>query len=301
MNSMNDVMTPLVSFLTGDFLYSGELMAFWMAVQGAVAVRKGPNKDNNLHWFHAFCLSVIGGYAGGLFGFIWMGKPTAMLANDLNVASCIVAFVLVNYFPLDLGFTFLKTLPATMVTVSFAQLFRSLGLIKFTTVCFEAFKDTPSAYYPIPVFGPILYATLLGNMGGFFMKGFEGHVMNGMPWPFQNGLFCASFYHFFVHDKTGIVGTTLRQFIYLPEMLDLDDRTFAAVFVALFMQVMGILQIPAFLGPSFSPFGVKVLSPFRDSATWTVGKTESEWSKNKQKAKKASKKKKKNGDKEKEL
>jgi hypothetical protein len=130
------------------------------------------------------------------------------------------------------------------------------------------------------------------------MKGFEGHIMNGMPWPFQNGLFCASFYHFFVHDKTGIVGTTLRQYIYLPEILGLDDRTFAAVFVALFMQIMGILQIPAFLGPSFSPFGVKILSPFRDSTTWTVGKTESEWGK-KRKRKKPPKKK--NGEKEKEL
>lgn len=275
-------------------------MAFWMAVQGAVNVRRGPNKDKNLHWFHAFCLSVIGGYAGGLFGFIWMGKPTAMLSNDLNVASCILAFVLVNYFPFDMGFKFLDTLPATLVTVSFAQLFRSLGIIKFTTVCFEAFKDSPSAYYPIPVFGPIIYATMLGNMGGFFMKGFEGHIMNGMPWPFQNGLFCASFYHFFVHDKTGIVGTTLRQYMYLPEILGLDDRTFAAVFVALFMQIMGILQIPAFLGPSFSPFGVEILGPFGDSTTWTVGKTESEWSKNKRKAKKASKKNKKGG-KEKEL
>jgi hypothetical protein len=296
---MNDVLPPLVAFLTGDFPYSGELMAFWMAIQGAVAVRRGPNKDKNLHWFHAFCLSVIAGYAGGCFGFIWMGKPTAMLANDLNVASCIVAFVLVNCMPFDLGFKFFKTLPVTLVIVSFAQLFRALGIIKFTTVCFEAFKETPSAYYPIPVFGPILYATLLGNMGGFFMKGFEGHIMNGMPWPFQNGLFCASFYHFFVHDKTGIVGTTLRQFINLPVMLGLDDRTFAMVFVSLFMQIMGILQIPAFLGPSFSPFGMKILSPFRDSSTWTVAKTESEWSK-KRKRKKSSRKKK-NGEKEKEL
>jgi hypothetical protein len=31
----------LVRFLTGDFAYSGELQAFWMAVQGCMAVRKG--------------------------------------------------------------------------------------------------------------------------------------------------------------------------------------------------------------------------------------------------------------------
>ena len=110
-----------------------------------------------------------------------------MLANDINMASCILAFIIVNYTPFDIGYMFCKTLPITIVTTSFAQLFRSLGIMKFVNVCFETFKDTPSAYYPIPVFGPILYATLLGNMGGFVMKGLEGHFQNGMPWPVQNG------------------------------------------------------------------------------------------------------------------
>jgi hypothetical protein len=36
----------------------------------------------------------------------------------------------------------------------------------------------------------------------------------------------------------------------------LDDATFAAVVVSLFMQVTGILQMPAFLGPDFSPFSI---------------------------------------------
>jgi len=294
------MMSPAIAFLTGDIAYSAELQAFWMAVQGAVAVRNGPNEERKLHWFHAFMLSVIGGYAGGCFGFLWMGKPTSMLSNDLNVGACILAFVLVNYTPFDIGYKLCNTLPVKIVTVMFSQLFRSSGVMKFTTVAFEAFKDAPSAYYPIPVFGPILYGTLLGNMGGFFMKGFEGHIMNGMPWPFQNGLFCGSFFHFFVHDKTGIVGTTLRRFVVLPTALGLDDKTFAAVFVSLFMQIMGILQIPAFLGPSFSPFGVKILSPFRDSSTWNIGKTESEWSKASKRKKKPSKPKK-NGVKDKEL
>jgi hypothetical protein len=33
-----------------------------------------------------------------------------------------------------------------------------------------------------------------------------------------------------------------------------DNRTFAVAFVSLFMQVVGLLQLPVFLGPSFSPF-----------------------------------------------
>ena len=38
-------------------------------------------------------------------------------------------------------------------------------------------------------------------------------------------------------------------------ILIVDDDTFATAFVSLFMQVMGILQLPEFLGPSFTPFG----------------------------------------------
>ena len=63
------------------------------------------------------------------------------------------------------------------------QLFRAMGLIKFCEIAFDAFKNNPSPYYPIPVFGPILLPTLLGNFGGFFSKGFNGHLEKGMPWP----------------------------------------------------------------------------------------------------------------------
>jgi hypothetical protein len=68
------------------------------------------------------------------------------------------------------------------------------------------------------------------------------------------GIFCATFYHFFAHDTTGIIGTWVRELV--PIRLGLDDATFAAVVVSLFMQVTGILQMPAFLGPDFSPFSI---------------------------------------------
>lgn len=92
------------------------------------------------------------------------------------------------------------------------------------------------------------------------------------------GLFCASFFHFFVNDTKGPIGIALRKTMVLAKWSGLDDRTFATVFVSSFMQIMGILQIPAFLGPSFSPFGSRLLSPFRDSTTWSVGKIESKYS-----------------------
>jgi hypothetical protein len=156
-------MDALVAFLTGTSFLSAENQSFWMAIQGAMAVRIGPNKDKKMAWFHAFIQSVLIGFSGGLFGFLWMGKPSAMLTNDLNMASCIIAFILVNYTPFDIGFRILKTFPFAIVTVSFAQLFRATGLIRFVKVCFDDLKGNPSKYYPIPIFGPILYGTVSYN------------------------------------------------------------------------------------------------------------------------------------------
>lgn len=150
----------LVDFLVGRSAYSAELQAFWMAVQGAMAVRKGPNKDGKLHWFHAFILSILVAFAGGLMGFVWLGKPSSMLSSDINFGSCILAYVVVNCIPYDVGFVILDTLPMAVLTVSFAQLFRCTGMIRFIKACFNEFKDSPSPYYPIPVFGPIIYGTV---------------------------------------------------------------------------------------------------------------------------------------------
>ncbi|GAX25268.1 hypothetical protein FisN_5Lh352 [Fistulifera solaris] len=248
-------MDSIVQFATYSFPYAAEFQAIGMAFQGAMAVRSGPNKNGTLHWFHAFVLSVMAAFTGGWLGFIWMGKPSSMLSNDVNFASCIFAFVVVNYTPGDIGYMICRTLPVTLVITSSAQLFRASGIMKFVAACYDAFKDNPSPYYPIPVFGPILYGTLLGNMAGFLMKGLEGHVSKGMPWPVQNGLFCATFYHFFVHDSSGPVGTFLRTSI-PARQFGLKDVEFASCVVTYFMQLVGILQLPEFLGPSWSPFNL---------------------------------------------
>lgn len=72
-----------------------------------------------------------------------------------------------------------------------------------------------------------------------------------------------------------------------PEVvrMGLDEATFAAAFVSLFMQIMGLLQMPDFLGPSFSPFGVRILSPWKDSSTWNLSAEESAYSAARKKAK----------------
>jgi hypothetical protein len=139
-----------------------------------------------MHFFHAFALSTILGFGGGWLGFIWLGKPTSMITNgDVNITACMIAFLIVNYMPFDIGYKLGNFLPFTLVVTSLGQLFRALGLVKFISVAFE--EVNASKYYPIPVIGPVLYGTLLGNMGSFIMKGFNGHLAHGVPWPFQNG------------------------------------------------------------------------------------------------------------------
>uniref|UniRef100_A0A7S1YX91 Uncharacterized protein n=1 Tax=Trieres chinensis TaxID=1514140 RepID=A0A7S1YX91_TRICV len=246
----------LVRYLTANYPLSTELQCFWMAFQGCIIVRSGPNKDGKMKWFHAFMKSTITAYAGASFANLWIGRPTSMLSNDLNFAFCAIAYAFVNCLPFDIGFKIGTTLPVVLVTTSFAQLFRSMGIVKFCEVGHAEFHKSPSAYYPTPIVGPIMFATMLGNMGGFFSKGFDGHLKDGMPWAFQNGLFCASFYHFYVNDREGFVGIWLRQALSgVPEFFDLDERTFAVSFVSLFMQVMGFLQLPQVWGAGFTPFG----------------------------------------------
>lgn len=49
-------------------------------------------------------------------------------------------------------------------------------------------------------------------------------------------------------------------------MFGLDDRTFAIVVTSIFMQITGIVMLPQFLGPSFSPIvwlGDVLSRPFR--------------------------------------
>ena len=75
-----------------------------------------------------------------------------------------------------------------------------------------------------------------------------------------------TFFHLFSHDVDGPLGNFLRSAVYtivpvqrLPDESDLDDKTFAMLATGMFMQVTGILMLPApFFGPSFSIF----ITPF---------------------------------------
>ena len=179
-------MDQIIAFLSGASPYHAELRTFGQAFMGALAVRGGANKKKDMNWFHAYALTTIAAFGGGWFGFIWMGKPTSLVTNgDVTLTLTAIAFWFLTYFPLDIGYNFGRILPVKILMNSWAQLFRGLGMIGFINAC--AAEVGPSKYYPTPILGPVVYGTLLGNMGAFFLKGFNKHLEKDMPWAFQNG------------------------------------------------------------------------------------------------------------------
>ena len=92
------------------------------------------------------------------------------------------------------------------------------------------------------------------------------------------GLFCAPFFHLYAHDKVGFAGVWLRTAMspFHGLLPDLDDKTFAILIVSSFMQVVTILQMPAFLGTSFNPFTMiseLVSTPFAGISSKTTSTT----------------------------
>jgi hypothetical protein len=189
---LDHALTKIMHFLKADFRYAEELQALAVSIQGAMLIRTTQNKDRKMSLFRAFKYSLMAGYAGVCFGFLWFGTAGSILSNDVHMATAILAFSFVNYTPRDLGFKLCKTLPVKFITVLLAQLFRSIGLCQYVMAAFKIYKKhPPSGYYPIPVFGPILYGALSGNMFGLFSKGLEGSLAKGeVPLSFQNGKTC---------------------------------------------------------------------------------------------------------------
>jgi hypothetical protein len=99
-------------------------------------------------------------------------------------------------------------------------------------------------------------------MGAFFLKGFDQHLQDGMPFPFQNGLICGMFFHLYANDHEGPLGDMIRAPFAYIQPLSMNDSTFATFLVSAFMVITGLLQLPELLGPSFNPFDVvSVLVP----------------------------------------
>jgi hypothetical protein len=71
-------------------------------------------------------------------------------------------------------------------------------------------------------------------------------------------------YHFYVNDKTGPIGAFLRDTFPVRKYVEtLDEHVFATCCVSAFMLIIGILQLPYFLGPTFTPFDPTTITIFQ--------------------------------------
>jgi hypothetical protein len=72
------------------------------------------------------------------------------------------------------------------------------------------------------------------------------------------------FYQLYANDKEGILGETLRSIVQATGFQGtFEDKIFAILVVSVFMQITGILMLPEFLGPTWSP----IMGPIKYLAT----------------------------------
>ncbi len=173
-------------------------------VNGAVAAYNA--MGNKLFWLHSLVLSVISTFGGGFIAPMLIAKPAQALNNDVIMFCCVAAWFVVHYCR---GHQWLQLLPIKMFWMCFLGIFRSNAVTNIVATSNSIFAK--SAYYPTPLFGPIITGTVLGGMGQFlpFDKGLVA-ISKGTPWNIQGAFYTASFYHFMVNDKEGFIGQAFR-------------------------------------------------------------------------------------------
>lgn len=195
-----------------------------------------------LYWLHSLVLTVIGSFGGGFIAPVLLGKPALVFNNDLIMLCSIACWYFVHYLS---GHHLLNWKPVKMIWSCFLGIFRTGAVINIVVMAHNTL--TPSKYYPIPLFGPILSGTLLGSMGAFlpFDKGLAA-ISKNTPWAIQAAFLSAVIYHLMIHDTHGLFGVSLRL------MLGTYSRSTITVLIAI-MQIAH-LELQLFLSPEANMF-----------------------------------------------
>ena len=95
----------------------------------------------------------------------------------MTVPFIFASFYIVNFTPI--GFIFCETFLGRLSWVCLSTLFKAQGIAAFVGFAYEKVAGQPSYWgYDIMIVGPILFPTLLGNMGPMFVFGFDGYLQN---------------------------------------------------------------------------------------------------------------------------
>ncbi|GMH65096.1 hypothetical protein TrRE_jg1425 [Triparma retinervis] len=170
----------IIAFLRASFPFAQELMVFGMAMESAVAVRKADDAEvkkspkTPYNWFLTLVQTSLIGFGGGWLMPIMLGLPSSfLLGGDINSLGCLISWYLVFHSPRDYFYTKIcAAVPFQVFYTSFAQLFRATGIYGFVDKSLSVGMK-PSAYYPTPLLGPVLTASLLSNIGPIFRLGYK--------------------------------------------------------------------------------------------------------------------------------
>lgn len=170
------------------------------------AVRIRNTQPERFHWLHSFALILFNGFGGGIATPVLMGKPCAIIVNDMLMFSAFVAFFLTHVIDLRPIFNWK---PVSLVLHWFTSCFRA-NTIANTLVTANSFL-MPTPYYPTPICGPLFLGTLSSSFGIFFPTDLGlKPISNGVPWGFQAAFISSAFFHLLVYDKEGFLGQTMR-------------------------------------------------------------------------------------------
>lgn len=160
-----------------------------------------------VYWLHSLVVTILTSFGGGTVAPMLIGRPPFILSNDLILPITLVTWYIVHYIwgVHDL----LTTTPARAIWSSLAALFRVHSGCNMTALAATILTAGP--YYPCPAVGPVVVGTVVGSLGIFFPldKGLAP-IAAGTPWGTQQAFLVATFYHFMVTDKQGVIGEGLR-------------------------------------------------------------------------------------------
>ena len=191
----------IVTFVTADFPLALPILAFAQSFHGAMYVRTGVNRNRTLHWMHALLLTVVCGNGGSILTPTGLGQSMTILSDDYIISCCIFSFLVVHYVPFvaRLG----QSAPVMFVLTILSQLYRTKYTIKYTEAAFQhlfhnervsqsqsqsSANSSHPKLYPIPIFGPVVYGTFFGCMGGCLQRAFHSRLeREGLPRTIRNG------------------------------------------------------------------------------------------------------------------
>ena len=218
---------PFITYLNRNFYEGGHVINATMGVHASFIGKPRP------YWLHSLVLVVVTGFGGGMIAPLLIGKPSAIMTNDLIIPLCVLSWYSIHYLGL---YNVLNWKPIKIVWGLYLAIFRAHSAVDAVNLSLTVLK--PGLYYPVPLVGPVLFSTLIGCLGGFMPldKGLLP-ISKSTSWVIQGAFMSAAFYYFMAKDTTGIIGVTMRNVFG-----HLSERCLVLILVYLHMSSV-VLQI----------------------------------------------------------